>query len=94
MSLGSAPSVHLAINTQFRDIRAMILISPIASGVKLVSPDMDVRDLDKIDVFCNIRKINDVTSPIFLVHGKLDEVIPIEQSLEMAHYMQNVYYFS
>jgi hypothetical protein len=91
MSLGSAPSVHLAIHKQFRDIRAMILISPIASGVKLVSPEMDVKDLDKIDVFCNIRKINDVTSPIFLVHGKLDEVIPIEQSLEMANYMQNVY---
>ncbi len=91
MSLGSAPSVHLAINKQFRDIRAMILISPIASGVKLVSPEMDVRDLDKIDVFCNIRKINDVLSPIFLVHGKQDEVIPIEQSLEMANYMQNVY---
>ncbi len=90
-SLGSAPSVHLAINKNFKDLRAMILISPIASGVKLVSPDMDVKDLEKIDVFCNIRKINDVACPIFLIHGRLDEVIPIEQSIEMAQYMRNAY---
>lgn len=90
-SLGSAPSVHLAINKHFRDVKAVILISPIASGVKLVSPDLKVEDLDKIDVFCNIRKVVDISCPIFLVHGHRDEVIPIEQSIEMAKFIKNSY---
>jgi hypothetical protein len=90
-SLGSAPTVHLAINKHFREIKAVILISPIASGVKLVSPDIKVEDLDKIDVFCNIRKVIDISCPIFLVHGQKDEVIPIEQSIEMAKFIKNSY---
>lgn len=90
-SLGSAPSVHLAITHNFRDIKAIILISPIASGVRLVSPDIKIQDLEKIDVFSNIKKIIDVSSPIFLIHGQKDEVIPIQQSLEMAKFMKNPY---
>lgn len=90
-SLGSAPTVHLAITQAFRDIRAIILLSPIASGVRLVSPDIKMQDLEKIDVFCNIKKVIDVCCPIFLIHGHNDQVIPIQQSLEMAKFMKNPY---
>jgi hypothetical protein len=90
-SLGSAPSVHLAITQAFRDVKAIILLSPIASGVRLVSPDIKINDLEKIDVFCNIKKIIDVCCPIFLIHGQKDEVIPIQQSLELSKYMKNPY---
>jgi hypothetical protein len=90
-SLGSAPTVHLAISKNYREIKAVILISPIASGVKLVSPDIKVEDLEKIDVFCNIRKVIDVVCPIFLVHGQKDEIIPVEQSIEMAKFIRNSY---
>ena len=90
-SLGSAPSVLLAITKQYKDIRAVILLSPIASGIKLVSKDIKLNELEKIDVFCNIRKIIDVCCPIFLIHGQKDQVIPIEQSVEMSKFMKNVY---
>jgi hypothetical protein len=89
--LGSAPSIHLAIQKSYNDVKAIILISPIASGVKLVSPGIRVKDLDKIDVFCNINKINDVSCPIFIIHGEKDEVIPISQSKEMVKYMKIPY---
>jgi hypothetical protein len=90
-SLGSAPAVHLAINRSFQDIRAVMLISPISSGIKLVSPNLDIDDLEKIDVFCNIKKIADVACPIFVVHGQKDEVIPIQQSIDLARHMKNAY---
>lgn len=90
-SLGSAPSIHLAIQKSFIKVKAVILISPIASGVKLVSPSIKVKDLDNIDVFCNINKINDVSCPIFIIHGEKDEVIPISQSKEMVKYMKIPY---
>jgi hypothetical protein len=90
-SLGSAPTVHLSITKEFRDVRGMILLSPIASGVRLVSPDMHIQDLEKIDVFCNIKKIVDVSCPIFLIHGKKDMVIPVQESVEMSKYMKHPY---
>jgi selenocysteine-specific translation elongation factor len=83
--------VHLAISPNFRDVRAVILLSPIASGVRLVSPETQLADLEKVDVFCNIKKIIDVSCPIFLIHGHKDEVIPIEQSIEMSKFMKNIY---
>jgi surfactin synthase thioesterase subunit len=90
-SLGSAPSIHLAHQGQFSEIRAVILISPIASGIKLVSPEIKVEDLEKIDVFSNIKKISDVSCPIFMIHGQKDEIIPIEQSIELAKYIKHPY---
>ncbi len=57
----------------------------------MVSPDTQLADLEKIDVFCNIKKIIDVSCPIFLIHGQKDEVIPIEQSIEMSKFMKNPY---
>ena len=44
-----------------------------------------------IDVFCNIKKIIDVSCPIFLIHGQKDEVIPIDQSIQMSKFMKNPY---
>lgn len=86
-SLGSAPTVHLA--TKYSDIRAVILMAPIASGIKLVSPHCEIKELEKVDVFCNLKKVSDISCPIMLIHGKKDEVIPVEQSMEMTKYMQS-----
>lgn len=90
-SLGSAPTVHLAITKEFSDLKAIILLSPIASGIKLVSPDIDMKDLEKIDVFCNLKKVIDIHCPIFIIHGMKDEVIPFQQSVEMSKFMKNAY---
>jgi hypothetical protein len=90
-SLGSAPSIHLAIKDHFQDIKAIILIAPIASGIKLVSPDIKTDELEKIDVFCNIKKITEVSCPIFIVHGMKDEDIPIKQSLELSKFIKHPY---
>jgi hypothetical protein len=58
--------------------------------VKLVSPNISLKELEKVDVFCNISKILDISCPIFLIHGKKDQIIPVTQSNEMAKYMKIV----
>jgi predicted alpha/beta hydrolase family esterase len=95
-SLGSAPTVHIASkvysssNSAYNNIiRSLILISPIASGIKFFEEDKkDNIGLEKTDVFCNIKKINEVKVPVFLIHGIRDEIIPVEHSLEMLKYMK------
>jgi predicted alpha/beta hydrolase family esterase len=90
-SLGSAPTVHLAAKNEYRNIKAIIFISPIASGVKLVSPELDFNKIDKMDVFSNLKKITDVHCPIFIIHGEKDQVVPISQSKEMSKFIKNPY---
>lgn len=87
-SLGSAPTVHLATTSFSKYIRAIILLSPIASSIKLFADCSDNTGLEKIDVFCNLKKIKEVNCPIFLIHGKKDEIIPFSQSEEMAKYIK------
>lgn len=59
----------------------MILLSPIVSGLRLV---MDNYDNQEIDVFCNDNKISKIACPIFVIHGKKDEIIKYKHCLKMA----------
>jgi hypothetical protein len=76
---------------EFKNVRAIIFISPIASGIKLVSPEIDFNTIEKIDVFSNLKKISDIICPIFMIHGKKDEIVPIAQSVEMSKYIKLPY---
>ena len=91
-SLGSAPTVHIAsINSTNNLIRAVILISPIASSKKFFEKINEKNNnigLEKIDVFCNIKKIQEVKCPVLLIHGRKDEIIPFSQSEEMKNYIK------
>ncbi len=93
-SLGSAPSVHIASKffNKTSLIRAIILISPIASSFKFFEKDCNSNNnnigLEKFDVFCNIKKIQEVNCPVFIIHGKKDDIIPVSQSEEMLKYVK------
>ena len=43
------------------------------------------------DVFNNKSKIGDIICPIFLIHGKRDQTIPIDHSYELAKSIHNIY---
>lgn len=47
--------------------------------------------LEKMDVFCNLSKVENIRCPVFLIHGVLDDVIPHVQSLEMVNKIKYVY---
>lgn len=92
-SLGSAPSIHLAIHNKYQKISGILLLSPIGSGIKLVHPTAKLtkEEYDKYDCFCNVNKIKDVNCPIFIIHGMQDEIIPHTQSIEMAQKIRYLY---
>jgi len=85
-SLGSAVSVHIATKRKYKNIKGLILLSPIVSGIKSVSQTVQISrdDLETLDVFSNISKIREVSCPVFIIHGVKDQVIPIEQVKEMS----------
>ena len=72
-SLGTAPSVNLATEVKCMGV---ILVSPLASGARVVFPNVKNGLLDK--VFCpSISRIRNVKAPLLILHGTNDEVIHI-----------------
>ncbi|GLD92736.1 hypothetical protein PINS_up001315 [Pythium insidiosum] len=74
-SLGSGPTTHIAV-------RQSRLKEPVA-GVILQSPLMSIyrvafnfRFTIPGDMFCNIDIIEEVASPVTIIHGTRDEVVP------------------
>jgi len=81
-SLGSVPTIHLALLPQFINVKGIILISPL-SGVRIMNQQSDISNIHQKVVY-DIAKIIDIRSPIFLVHGLKDDVIPYKNSVELS----------
>mmetsp|Transcript_15938 Transcript_15938/g.46499 ORF Transcript_15938/g.46499 Transcript_15938/m.46499 type:complete len:334 (-) Transcript_15938:340-1341(-) len=73
-SLGSAPTVHLA--AQQPHLAGMILQSPLASGVRVLSGVAASFFLAPCDPFRNYAKVRRVRCPSVVLHGTADEVVP------------------
>eukprot|EP01017_Pseudomicrothorax_dubius_P006261 TRINITY_DN11759_c0_g1_i11.p1 TRINITY_DN11759_c0_g1~~TRINITY_DN11759_c0_g1_i11.p1 ORF type:complete len:353 (-),score=57.57 TRINITY_DN11759_c0_g1_i11:121-1179(-) len=77
-SLGAAPSVEIA--TKYKGIGGLILQSPLASLVSFLHAEEGNVSENQTDMFSIISKIGNVDSPICIVHGKEDRIIPIKHS--------------
>lgn len=74
-SLGSGPSVDLASRVC---VGALILQSPLASGLRVVAPGSVItRILQPWDPFNNLAKLGKVTCEALVIHGLADEVVPV-----------------
>lgn len=96
-SLGTAPAVFLAAKDFMDDILGVVLISPLASGVRAIVPKAIVKSrmLEYLDsVFCpSLQIIQHIRVPVFIVHGKQDDIIPIQNAeLLVAHLHPKAYY--
>ncbi|PKU69106.1 alpha/beta hydrolase domain-containing protein 17B-like isoform X1 [Dendrobium catenatum] len=69
-SVGSGPTLDLA--TQLSNIRAVVLHSPILSGLRVMYP---VKHSYWFDIYKNIDKVPRVTCPVLIIHGTADEVV-------------------
>lgn len=80
-SLGSGPTVHMAYLMSQNNIplRGVILQSPIASVVRVVSESL--AKIPGVDMFENIKKIGFIHFPILIVHGDSDQVVPFSHGL-------------
>jgi len=70
-SLGSGPSLHLAMGFP---VLGVVLHSGMMSGLRVIR---DVKKSHWFDIFPNIDNIKKVKAPVFVIHGKQDEEIPI-----------------
>jgi abhydrolase domain-containing protein 17 len=73
-SLGSGPSVYIS-SREKSTYRGVILQSPFLSVVRIKVP---VQNKLFFDMFPNIDRIERISCPVFVIHGKSDEVVPFE----------------
>ncbi|XP_031500481.1 uncharacterized protein LOC116264420 [Nymphaea colorata] len=69
-SVGSGPTLDLA--SQLTELRAVVLHSPILSGLRVLYP---VKHTYWFDIYKNIDKIGLVNCPVLVIHGTQDEVV-------------------
>lgn len=69
-SIGTGPSCDLASRTA---VRGVVLQSPMVSIYRIV---FNFRFSLPGDPFRNIAKVRDMCSPVFIVHGTRDEIVP------------------
>ncbi|KAF5748007.1 Alpha/beta-Hydrolases superfamily protein isoform 1 [Tripterygium wilfordii] len=69
-SVGSGPTVDLA--SRLPDLRAVVLHSPILSGMRVLYP---LKRTFWFDIYKNIDKICMVKCPVLIIHGTADEVV-------------------
>ncbi|OIV90138.1 hypothetical protein TanjilG_01592 [Lupinus angustifolius] len=69
-SVGSGPTLDLA--ARLAQLRAVVLHSPILSGLRVMYP---VRRSYWFDIYKNIDKIPQVSCPVLIIHGTSDEVV-------------------
>ncbi|GAB4847911.1 hypothetical protein Ancab_026971 [Ancistrocladus abbreviatus] len=69
-SVGSGPTLDLA--ARLPQLRAVILHSPILSGLRVMYP---VKRTYWFDIYKNIEKIPLVNCPVLIIHGTSDEVV-------------------
>ncbi|MCL7032592.1 hypothetical protein MKW94_028686 [Papaver nudicaule] len=69
-SVGSGPTLDLA--SHLPNLRAVVLHSPILSGLRVLYP---VRRTYWFDIYKNIDKILLVSCPVLVIHGTADQVV-------------------
>ncbi|EFH51802.1 hypothetical protein ARALYDRAFT_323036 [Arabidopsis lyrata subsp. lyrata] len=69
-SVGSGPTLELA--SRLPNLRAVVLHSAIASGLRVMYP---VKRTYWFDIYKNIEKISFVKCPVLVVHGTSDDVV-------------------
>jgi len=75
-SLGAAVAVEMARKTKFG---AIILEAPFTSVLhiaQLIFPFIPVRPLIR-DKFASIEKLSEIRSPLMVIHGEADSVVPV-----------------
>ncbi|KAI4357949.1 hypothetical protein L6164_001862 [Bauhinia variegata] len=77
-SVGSGPTVEFA--TRLPGLRAVILHSPILSGLRVMYP---VKKTFWFDIYKNIDKIPLVNCPVLVIHGTEDEVVDFSHGKQL-----------
>jgi fermentation-respiration switch protein FrsA (DUF1100 family) len=69
-SIGSGPSCYLA---EKYDLAGLILHSPLMSAIRVL---FNLRWTLPFDYFPNIDRVKNINCPVYIVHGRRDEIVP------------------
>ncbi len=83
MSLGTIPSVHITMKAENKNLRGLVLVSPLSPYTRLV-------EKGKISpIAIDMGVLSDAAIPIFVIHGKEDEIIPCKFSEDLVQKLRN-----
>jgi len=84
-SLGTGPTLYLASKIDSFPLTKVVLISPFKSILSIYMSKMVTSLFYKFDMFMNENKIQLIKNvDIYIIHGTMDELIPIEHVKELA----------
>lgn len=85
-SVGSGPTLDLA--TRLLRLRAVVLHSPIMSGLRVMYP---VKRTYWFDIYKNIDKIPLVSCPVLVIHGTADDVVDWSHGKQLWEHCKEKY---
>ncbi|AES77805.1 putative serine aminopeptidase, S33, alpha/Beta hydrolase [Medicago truncatula] len=85
-SVGSGPTTDLA--ARLPNLRAVILHSPILSGLRVMYP---VKRTYWFDIYKNIDKIPMVNCPVLVIHGTADDVVDCSHGKQLWEHCKEKY---
>lgn len=80
-SIGTVPTIDLAASDSGKHISAVILHSPLLSGIRVVMPNAKTSQC--FDPFPSIDKVGKIQSSVLVIHGTDDEVIDFNHGLQI-----------
>ena len=88
-SIGSGPTCYLA---EKFEVAGVVLHSPLMSAARVV---FNLRWTLPFDKFPNIDRVPNIECPIYIVHGRRDEIVPFYHAIELhqnSKHKYNPYY--
>jgi len=77
-SLGSGPSIYLA---KKYPVLGVVIHSGLMSAVRVINPH--VTRTPWYDIFPNVDNIKHAKSPVWVIHGEADEIIPVYHGIRL-----------
>ena len=69
----------------------LVLLSPVLSGIKVIT---STPLLCCLDIFTNHKRIRRVRAPTLIIHGALDEDVPVRDRRRPCYYHWYCYYYA
>jgi hypothetical protein len=86
--------MFLATQEEYKTIKGIILMSPVTTGVRIISSDMKIKELERMkyyDIFYNLRGISNIRCHVLVIHGFKDNIVPIENSKQLSKHILNLH---
>jgi len=77
-SLGSGPSIYLS---RKYPVLGVVIHSGLMSAVRVINPHLSRTPW--YDIFPNVDNIKDCKSPVWVIHGEADEIIPVYHGIRL-----------